>query len=141
MIYRIIKLKEFSRIVFINILIAVTLGAFLDVIYTKLFATDTVAIEQKYRFKSDYYHHDLKANFNGQGWWGGKTYRICTDNNGFKSKCNSKQAKSFDFAFIGDSVTEGVGLRYEKTFVGLFHEASDLNVANMAVVSIHRLYI
>ena len=88
------------------------------------------------RINHDYYHHGLKPNvqykkeksFN-------KFYTFCTDNNGFKYKCNKKRSKSFDYAFIGDSFTEGVALKYEDTFVGIFEKEKNISVANLAVTS------
>jgi lysophospholipase L1-like esterase len=44
--------------------------------------------------------------------------------------------KSFDVAFIGDSFTEGIGLPYEKTFVGMVaNQLPNLTIANLGVVS------
>jgi hypothetical protein len=63
------------------------------------------------------YHHDLKKNINIENEWEpGKKYNTCTDSNGFRISCNSKELnnKNFDIAFIGDSFTEGVGIEYEK---------------------------
>ncbi len=42
--------------------------------------------------------------------------------------------KNFDVAFMGDSFVEG-GLEYEKTFVGIFEDNTNLSVANLGVIS------
>ena len=85
------------------------------------------------------YHHDLKKNINIENEWEpGKKYNTCTDSNGFRISCNSKELnnKNFDIAFIGDSFTEGVGIEYEKTFVGLISKnKSNLKIANLGVTS------
>lgn len=92
----------------------------------------------QFRVSHPVYHHDLSPNFNGLGYWGTWTYPVCTDGNGFKSRCENKKLKekSFDVAFIGDSFTEGIGLPYEKTFVGIVaNRFSELKIANLGVVS------
>jgi hypothetical protein len=88
------------------------------------------------------YHHDLEKNlFKEKQIWGRglgkKSYKLCTDNFGFKSSCkNIINEKAFDIVFIGDSFTEGVGLEYEDTFVGMFsNNYPELRVANMGVAS------
>ena len=85
----------------------------------------------------DIYHHDLKKNFFEVQYWGDLTHKLCTNSFGFKSSCdNIINEKDFDIVFIGDSFTEGVGLSYEDTFVGLFSESyPELRVANMGVSS------
>ena len=43
--------------------------------------------------------------------------------------------KDFDILFIGDSFTEGVGLDYNDTFVGIFENNLKLNIGNLGVSS------
>ena len=84
------------------------------------------------------YHHTLAANFNGLTSFDQQTeYRFCTNDGGFKSDCNNiVNGKSFDIAFLGDSFTEGIGLPYEKTFVGLIAaQLPEKKIANLAVAS------
>jgi hypothetical protein len=85
----------------------------------------------------DVYHHDLKKNFSEVQSWGNLTYKVCTNSFGFKSSCdNIINKKDYDIVFIGDSFTEGVGVDYEDTFVGLFSDSyPELRVANMGVSS------
>ena len=92
----------------------------------------------QFRVSHPVYHHDLSPNFNGVGHWGTWFYPVCTDGNGFKSSCEKTKLKekNFDVAFIGDSFTEGIGLRYEKTFVGIVaNRFPQLKIANLGVVS------
>ncbi len=84
------------------------------------------------------YHHSLAANYNGLTSFDQQTeYRFCTNDGGFKSDCNNiVNGKDFDIAFLGDSFTEGIGLPYEKTFVGLIAAAlPEKKIANLAVAS------
>ena len=41
----------------------------------------------------------------------------------------------FEYLFIGDSFTEGVGLKFNETFVGIFKDNSNSSVANLGVQS------
>lgn len=94
--------------------------------------------EKRYRVSHPSYHHTLKPNFRGTGYWGMVPYDICTDEHGFKVSCRqeNKSGSEFDVAFIGDSFTEAVGQSYETSFVGLFaHKYSELRVANLGVSS------
>tara|TARA_A100001011_G_scaffold82611_1_gene86119 strand:+ start:713 stop:1702 length:990 start_codon:yes stop_codon:yes gene_type:complete len=58
------------------------------------------------------------ASFHDQ--WGYEKYKIFTNNFGFKDKSNREvKFKKRNILFIGDSFTEGVGIKYEDTFVGI----------------------
>jgi hypothetical protein len=91
-----------------------------------------------FRIPHQTYHHTLEPNFSGNGYWGSWFYKVCTDPSGFKKNCavSKPQRKSFDVAFLGDSFTEGIGLPFEQTFVGLVAaQHPELNIANLGVVS------
>ena len=88
--------------------------------------------------KHPIYHHTLASNYNGLTSFDQQTeYRFCTNDGGFKSDCNKIiNGKDFDIAFLGDSFTEGIGLPYEKTFVGLIAgQLPEKKIANLAVAS------
>lgn len=76
---------------------------------------------------NEYYHHTLRnADFKGNMMWGKEKYLVFTNSLGFKDSSNRKISLipgRKRILFIGDSFTEGVGLPYEKTFVGLIGEA------------------
>ena len=94
--------------------------------------------KDKFRAPHPVYHHTLIPNYEGIGYWGPGTYHVCTNGSAFKDNCAKKGVveKSFDIAFMGDSFTEGVGLPYEKTFVGMVAaKYPDLKIANLGVVS------
>ena len=58
--------------------------------------------------------------------WGNIYYTFCTNDLSLKSECNKQITKNnYKFAFIGDSFTEGIGVNYENTFVGLFDQVFD----------------
>jgi len=122
-------LKITSITLFLFVLIDVFFGAW---VMSLVRPTDI------FRVRHPIYHHSLKPNFDGIGHWGTWTYPICTDANGFKTHCHQKKTSSkvFDVAFLGDSFTEGVGLPYEQTFVGMVAaNTPELKIANLGVVS------
>ncbi len=100
-------------------------------------------VPNKIRVTNKIFHHSLKENTKNKEYWGSKSYNLCTNRFGFKISCeNDYNENKFDIAFIGDSFTEGVGLRYEDSFVGIIDKALDsLNIANLGVASYsHSIY-
>lgn len=98
-------------------------------------------IEKRYRIKNPVYHHELKRNFRGVGFWGNREYEICTNDYGMKASCDRREEPQprsgyFDIGFIGDSATEGIGLPYEDTFVGMIaNSLGKLRIANLGASS------
>ncbi|MBX9613796.1 MAG: hypothetical protein K2X51_19455 [Burkholderiales bacterium] len=92
--------------------------------------------ERGIRIGHPVYHHTLSANFNGLA-RNQLEYRFCTNSDGLKSNCNAiSNDKEIDIGFLGDSFTEGLGLPYEKTFVGLIAEKlPGKKIANLGVAS------
>jgi lysophospholipase L1-like esterase len=92
-----------------------------------------------HRIKSFYYHHDLRPMSSFYDQWGYERYKIYTNNLGFKDKSNRiVEFKSRNILFIGDSFTEGVGIKYEDTYVGLVEkylkkDNKDIEVLNAGV--------
>jgi hypothetical protein len=129
----------FQRLIDILKIISATLLLFFLVDFfagNKLMAL--VRPAEPFRTWHPVYHHTLKPNYDGMGHWGDWAYRVCTNSEGFKVSCNKKPllTKSFDVAFMGDSFTEGLGLPYEQTFVGIVaDQMPDLKIANLGVVS------
>lgn len=91
------------------------------------------------RIKHETYSHTLRSNFDGEDWWGGKTYPLHTNALGFKDARSRPVPNVADrrrILFIGDSFTEAVGLPYEQTFVGRFAAAfPQYDVLNAGVSS------
>lgn len=98
--------------------------------------------EKEYRISSNYYHHGLKPNVNiPKTSWGNIIYPIATNSLGFRDK-NPREiplsSNHYRILFIGDSFTEGVGITYENTFVGIIDNAMQkkgIEVLNAAVCS------
>ena len=64
-----------------------------------------------------------------------KSYKVYTDENGFRFSGKKKsKVKKDNIIFLGDSFTYGMGLSYEKTFVGLLEEEkNNYNFYNLGV--------
>ena len=106
-------------------------------VHLVLTTTDLEQSEKRFRIKHPVFHHTLAPNVATKKAYWSYYYELCTDENGFKSPCSQKvNSRHFDIAFIGDSFTEGVGLPYEKTFVGMFAKNNPtLKIANLGVVA------
>ena len=134
---------DYSRKLILIVLITFILTLIIDYLFGNLilrnldnYLSKTEFYGRLIRIDHDYYHHTLKPNSKYEKEKGfGKYYTFCTDNNGFKYYCNKTRGKDFDYAFIGDSFTEGVALNYEDTFVGIFENKKNTSVANLGVTS------
>lgn len=75
---------------------------------------------------SEKYHHDLIPNQDGIVAWLDYRHRLITNSLGFKDGVVRDVPLTTDgerILFIGDSITEGVGLPYDQTFVGMIDQA------------------
>ena len=92
--------------------------------------------EKLIRINHPVFHHTLREDINYKKY---KSFEdlivFCTDNHGFRSKCNAKTGKNFDLAFIGDSFVEAASLNYEDTFVGMLNNYSKKKIVNLGVTS------
>jgi hypothetical protein len=93
------------------------------------------------------FHHTFRPNFAGPRAHGPIQYRFATNSLGFADQAPRfipLSSPKYRILFLGDSFTEGVGLPYDQTFVGLFGAMLDDNhfqVLNAAVSSYSpRLY-
>lgn len=84
-----------------------------------------------------FFHHSLEKNINEKQDSQFSTVKICTNKYGFKVSCeNVHNETTHDIIFIGDSFTEGVGLSYEESFVGIIDKTlKDVKIANLGVSS------
>jgi hypothetical protein len=116
------KFKAFSLISLITLIF----WALMDIFFGQLLLNNI-----KYSFHhgnvSPYYHHGFVPKVNNLFYWGGSDYTFCTDKNGFRNSCKkiNNNKKKYDIAFIGDSMTEGPGLNFENTIVGIINKHFD----------------
>ncbi len=81
--------------------------------------------ERHYRTPDPRFDHTLTPNFDGYDRLRGY-YRVRTNNLGFKDETVRDvpaRSESYRVLLIGDSFTEGAGLRFEQTFAGLLYRA------------------
>lgn len=83
--------------------------------------------ERQYRVRHPVYHHDLARNYvTDRALWGDRQYSVRTNSLGFIDRSTRQvdmESSSPRILFIGDSFTEGKGLDYEDTFVGIVDES------------------
>lgn len=97
--------------------------------------------EKEVREFSNIYHHGLKPNINTEHSYGLKPYRFITNDLGFKDRINQKiplETNQYRIVFIGDSFTEGIGVNYDETFVGIIDKElgqKNIDILNAAAVS------
>jgi lysophospholipase L1-like esterase len=107
-----------------------------DVVIKKIY--NYLEEKKTYVEKNSIYHHDLKKNYIFKDIFGNKPI-IYTNLLGFKDiKIREIQNKINErrIVFIGDSFTEGVGLKFEQTFVGIiykFAKKNNIEVLNAGV--------
>ena len=97
--------------------------------------------EARYRITSEIYHHDLARRVDTRGVWGNLLYRVRTNSLGFRDATAREvplRSGSHRLLVIGDSFTEGLGVAFERTFVGIIAGvlgADGIEVLNAAVLS------
>lgn len=138
-------MKKNMVVLFVWIAIAGPLFLLCDGMITYLYyghiENETVSLEKAYRVKSSIYDHGLRPSFHGKLLWGSvRKYDVYTNNLGMKDSrirnVTLKEGNKKRILFIGDSFTEGVGLPWEKTFVGQFaKEHPEIEVLNAGVSS------
>ena len=114
--------------VFVVILISDFVSAniykfFMGYAWTERAAVIFQSRERLFRRLSKIYHHDLAKKVHvPNALWGNLKYEIFTNSLGFKDKSYREVplvSISYRIVFIGDSFTEGIGMDYPNTFVGL----------------------
>lgn len=120
--------------------IVVVLDVLLAQVY-KLAGPEWRTTDYHYRVKSALYDHDLATDVETEGVSGGIHFPVRTNNLGFRDanvRKVSLRNDAFRLVFIGDSFTEGIGVPYEDTFVGIIAEhlkSEGIEVLNAAVSS------
>ena len=133
------KLLDLIKILLITFVFSLVVDFFLGSKILKYFDTyfaKSQFYERLIRIDHPIYHHTLSQNVQYTNNVSFKdTYELCTNNHGFKSKCNEVDDKDYKFAFIGDSFTEGTPIEYEDSFVGIFAKETGYKTANLGIVS------
>jgi len=131
---------KFLLIIFISLFLFLIIDFFFGRFLIKKYSSiikENLFYQKKYRVYDPIFHHSFAPSIGDTiTQWGAKLrHNICTNEYGFISQCGAKKEEFYDIIFIGDSFTEGVGYKYEDTFVGLIQNKLKLPTANMAVKS------
>ena len=136
--------KSIAFIIIIGFLIIdFSLAAALKIVglFEPSYVTSSVR-EAHYRRAHPIYHHDLAKNIsNYTAEWGKQDYQIDTNSLGFKDSSSLSiplVTKNHRILLIGDSFTEGVGIKFEDTFAGLLKQdfkQQNIEVLNAAATS------
>ena len=131
---------KFLLITFISLFLFIIIDFFFGRFLIKKYSSiikENLFYQKKYRVYDPIFHHSFAPSIGDTiTQWGAKLHHnICTNEYGFISQCGAKKEEFYDIIFIGDSFTEGVGYKYEDTFVGLIQNKLKLPTANMAVKS------
>jgi hypothetical protein len=95
------------------------------------------------RIADPVFHHTLAPNYDGYDRYGERRYRLVTNNLGFKDRAVQVVPTTPDtrrVLVIGDSFTEGIGLPFDDSFVGMLaragkQRADSTDYLNAAVAS------
>jgi len=117
---------KYIKIIFISLILFLFIDYFFGKNILKLIKKSS-NINSSVAIKDDYQFYIFKNNENKKLIWGHQQYNFCTNEIGLKTSCIKKYEikKKYKYAFIGDSFTEGIGVEYDKTFVGLFNRDND----------------
>lgn len=126
-------MNESKKFFLLNILMFF-LGCFISVIIFLIY--DYYSSQNKMSLQDfDEGWYELKKNFVGTEKWGTKTFKIATDQNGFRvNPIQDKNGKA-DFIFLGDSFTFGIGENWAKSFVGKFDASTNKKIVNAGTTS------
>ena len=122
-------------------MVDITAGVLYRNIYGISWYNNSIGGSKKLGVKSNIYNHDLAKNASdNNSQWGDATYTTKTNSLGLRDEINRKiylKSEKKRLVFIGDSFTEGLGLNYNKTFVGAINKAlkDDHSILNAGVTS------
>ncbi len=132
---------------FLNLFIIVLITLLFDFIITFFFISkfnfyDTIYPKLDHRIANKNFHHSFKENVSTTDYWGSYKYKFYTNSLGFKDISSREVSKQTDskkrIIIIGDSFTEGIGFKYEDTFVGLLDKKlakQNIEILNAGVAS------
>ena len=141
LIFNLLNYLKFSydkKVKDLLVVLSITLIIFLSVDYflgNKILNIFDINKDSSYRISDDIFNHGFKKNYKtNNAFWGPNKYIFCSNNHGTRNDCSNDSKKKYDYAFIGDSQTEGVGLNFEDTFVGNFAKQNKLDVINLGII-------
>ncbi len=126
------KIIDFLIISFTSLMIFLTTDFFIG---NKILTIINLNKDDTFRVPNKFFNHGLKKNYQtNNAFWGPHKYKFCTNQFGTRDDCSNISSKKFNYAFIGDSQTEGVGLDFDDTYVGNFAKRTGQKVINFGIV-------
>jgi len=133
--YTVKIINFFFMLFFIFFILDLLVGNY---VYKKILRKNYFDVDLNMGEQHPVYNHGLKKNYNtNSAGWGKKRFSFCTDNYGFRNKCNfNENSKNFDIGVIGDSFIIGFGLSYEELFTTrISKKLKNKKIANLAASS------
>ena len=126
------KIKDFLIISITTLIIFLTTDFLIG---NKILTVLNFNKDETFRIPNEFYHHGFKKNYQtNNAYWGPHKYKFCTNEFGTRDDCSNTPSKKFNYAFIGDSQTEGVGLNFNDTYVGNFAKRTGEKVLNFGII-------
>jgi len=125
--------ERWPKVSRVAILIVTLIGS--DLLLGSLFLEPA---PEAHRIPHAVYHHGLMAGIETSSRWGDRTIPFATNSLGMKDRAPREIAidgAGDHILFLGDSFTEGRGVTYEESFVGLVEDRGGLPVLNGGVSS------
>lgn len=125
---------------FISIAIFLCVAIICDILFIRVYDSAT-RLRNSHEIRNDIYHHGFRACYDGKAKFGHIVYNIRTNNLGFKDRSPrtvSLRPMKERVLLIGDSFTEGIGIEYHNTFVGILNnlvENQNIEILNAAASS------
>jgi hypothetical protein len=134
-------MKGIVKIILVNLTLFLLLDRVAGTLYFKKTLRDRDSKKKSgVRVMHPDYHHGLKPLAKGMETWGRDSFLLCTNSLGMRDREPRQVSWASDrrrVVWIGDSFTEGLGVEYEASFMGLFalQAPADVEHLNMGVVS------
>jgi len=134
-------MKGIVKIILVNLTLFLLLDRVAGTLYFKQTLRDRESRKKSgVRVMHPDYHHGLKPLAKGMETWGRDSFLLCTNSLGMRDREPRQVPWGSDrkrVVWIGDSFTEGLGVGFEASFMGLFAQNAppDVEHLNMGVVS------
>ena len=128
------------RLIAINVLVFAAVILLGDFVLTRWMPPPAIP-DKEFRISEPHYSHTLRPRYTtDMAAWGTTRFPLRTNSLGFRDAAVREVAKQPDrgrrVVIIGDSFTEGIGLAWNDSFVGMFaREATGFEVLNAGVLS------
>ena len=133
-----IKILSAIKIFFLTLIFFIFLDLLIgNYIYKKFIRGNFIDAVTDFGRADEFFHHNFLPSYKtNKAGWGNIRYTFCTDANSFRSSCDDqfRKIKKFDVGVIGSSFTEGTGVNFEDSYVGIVTaRLNNKKIANLAI--------